>query len=98
MSMNDSILGGFGRKLKIDVATLKLRGLGDAAPSRDILAWVPLPQRAASPELGRGRGQPWDRGESVTRYPSNGIPTRSMQVNYGRLFFIYMLQDPIVKF
>lgn len=56
-------LGRVWAQLKMIVATLKLRGLGDAAPSRDILAWVPPSQRRAAPELGRGRGQPCGRGE-----------------------------------
>lgn len=61
MSINDSILGAGSGAAQDDVATLKLRGLGDAAPSRDILAWVPRSQRPGRPlTLAEAEGSPGD--------------------------------------
>lgn len=59
MSINDSILGAGSGAAQDDVATLKLRGVGDAAPSRDVLAWVLPSQRPGRPlSLAEAEGSP----------------------------------------
>lgn len=65
MSMNDSIFGGFWRSSR-RCCDVEASGLRDAAPSRDILAWVPLngqrPLSLAEAEAALG-----GRGEYVDR-------------------------------